>query len=48
MCYAVVWQHVIGVVRVCVLFAVLSASRTQHSEQYTYQTCDMLPHHRIT
>jgi len=23
-------------------------SRTQHSEQYTYHTCDMLPHHRIT
>ena len=35
MCYVVVWQHVIGMV--CVLFAVLRASRTQHSEQYTYQ-----------
>jgi len=29
-CYAVMWQHVIGMV--CVLFAVLSASRTQHIE----------------
>jgi len=24
------------------------AKRTQHSEQYTYHTYDMLPHHRIT
>ena len=35
-CYVVVWQHVIGMV--CVLFAVLSASPSQHSEQYTYHT----------
>ena len=28
--------------------AVLSASRTQHSEQYTHRTYDMLPHHHIT
>ena len=42
------WQHVIGMV--CVLFAVLSAIRTQPSEQYTYtyHTYDMLPHLRIT
>jgi len=43
-CYVVVWQHVIGMV--CVPFAVLS--RTQHSEQYTHHTYDMLPHHCIT
>ena len=30
------------------LCTVLSASPTQHSEQYTYHTYDMLPHHRIT
>ena len=41
-------QHVIGMV--CVLFAVLSASVScsQHSEQYTHHTYDMLPHHSIT
>ena len=34
---------------VCVLFAVLSATiRTQHSEQCTFHTHDMLPHQRIT
>jgi len=33
---------------VCVLFAVLSATHTQHSEQYTYHTYDMLPHHCVT
>jgi len=32
----------------CVLFVVLGASRTQHNEQYTHHTYDMLPHHRIT
>ena len=32
---------------VCVLFAVLGATRTQHSEQYTHHTYDMLPHNRI-
>jgi len=31
-----------------VLFAVLSASRTQHSEKYTHCTHDMLSHHHIT
>jgi len=31
-----------------VLFAVFSASRTQHSEKYTHYTYYMLPHHRIT
>jgi len=46
-----VWQHVIG--KLCVLFAVLGAtgnqqSRTQHNEQYTHRTYDMVPHHRIT
>jgi len=46
MCYTVVWQHVVGMV--CVLFAVLSATRTQHTAQYTHHTNDMLPHHRIT
>ena len=46
MCYAVVWQHVIGMV--CVLCGVLSASRTQHSEQNAHHTYHMLPHHRIT
>jgi len=25
-----------------------SISRTQHSEQYTHHTYDMLPYHRIT
>ena len=25
-----------------------TATRTQHSEQYTYHTYDMMPHHRIT
>ena len=35
-CYVVVWQHVIGMV--CILFAVLSASPTQPSEQYKYHT----------
>jgi len=44
-CYAVVWQYVIGVV--CVLFAVMSATRTHHSEQYTHHTYDMMPHHRV-
>ena len=31
---------------VCVMLAVFSA--TQHSEHYTRQTHDMLPHHHIT
>jgi len=44
-CYAVVWQHVLGTVGE--LCAVLGASRTQHSEQYTHRTYDMLPHHHI-
>ena len=44
--YAVVCQRVIGMV--CVLCAVLSVSRSQHSAQYTYHTYDTLPHHRIT
>ena len=42
----VVWQHDIDMV--CVLFAVLSATRTQHSEHYTHHTSDMLPHYRVT
>jgi len=42
----VVWQHVIGME--CVLLAVLSATRTQHSEQYAYHTHDMLPYQRVT
>ena len=46
MCYAVVCQHVIGMV--CVLFAVLCTTRTQHSQQYTHYTYNMLPHHRVT
>ena len=45
-CYAVVWQHVMGMV--CVLCSVLSARRTQHRAQYTHHTHDILPHHRIT
>ena len=35
-------QHVIGMV------CVLSTSHTQHNEQYTHHTYDMLPQHRIT
>jgi len=46
------WVCVVSVLQtsVCVhvLFAVLSATRTQHSEQYTHHTYDMLPHHRVT
>jgi len=30
------------------MFAVLSATRTQHSEHYTHHTSDMLPHYRVT
>ena len=43
-CYAVVWQYVIGVV--CVMFAVSSA--TEHGEQYTFHTYDMVSHHFVT
>jgi len=44
-CYAVVWQHVIGMV--CVLCASVECGRTQHSELYTHHSHDMLPHHRV-
>jgi len=32
----------------CVYCSLCSVRRTQHSEQYTYRTYEMLPHHRIT
>jgi len=58
MCYAAVWQHVIGsrtqhseqftYHTYDTLPIHTPYSRTQHSEQFTYHTYDMLPHHHIT